>query len=329
MDHVGVIPVIDPVSMQQENTHHTIEITDDIRRMWLDMALLRSDSEIWVYELSTKTLQAHYIDHEGVVRTLAFEDAPDSCVNRGHVHPSSISALSEYYDRIDAGEAEGITSVMLKRHDSGEFAWCTLTYRLHRDAEGRPDYAVGLRTSPRPLLEEAPAMVDRFPGVLYPHLMRYGQGSITSGTMHVYLRQDQREVQIMREIPYDKAVSMGRDTVFSHADEQAYLDLLDRERLAERYRNGRRWTVSRFRMVDSRKDVCTARVAVNVRNVDLDDDLIASVYVNMCEKRAEWEGMAEVSAMRDPETQLYTLDYAHLLIDTLLGIEVGNEICAV
>lgn len=95
---------------------------------------------------------------------------------------------------------------------------------------------------------------------------------------------------------------MGAQTLFSSNEEAQFRELFSMERLTKRYRIGRRWTVARFRIVDSETTVRPARIAVNVRGITDNGNLTAQVFVNVCDERTSWEADAEMSPARDGQT---------------------------
>lgn len=296
--------------------------------IWFDMALQRNDSELWVYRLTDHTLEVRGVGLDGIAYAQTYEDVPSSPVETGHVHPDSIRTFLAFFATMGDGRDSDRVSVRLKRRAHGDFAWCTLMYRIVADDQGNAEYAVGMRTSPRDSAADASPSATEFPFVLYPHLMRYGHANISEGTMQVYLRQDEHKVRLIHEIPYDEALEMGAQTLFSSNEESAYRELFSIDRLTKRYRAGRRWTVARFRIVDAKSTVRPARIAVNVRGITDTGDLSASVFVNVCDERTAWEADAEMSPARNGQTQIYTFDYAHLLISSMLETHRPDDICA-
>lgn len=296
--------------------------------IWLDMALQRNDCEFWVYRLLDNALDVRGVGLDGIPYEQTYEDAPSSLIESGHVHPDSIATFTAFFAAMGDGRESDRASVRLRRRAHGDFAWCTLVYRIVNDGAGNALYAVGMRTSPRASSDDSSAFTPEFPFVLYPHLMRYGHANITEGTMQLYLRYDERNVRLIHEIPYDEALEMGAQTLFSSNEEAQFRELFSMERLTKRYRIGRRWTVARFRIVDSKTTVRPARIAVNVRGITDNGNLTAQVFVNVCDERTSWEADAEMSPARDGQTQIYTLDYAHLLITSMLETHPSDDICA-
>ncbi|MDN0068215.1 EAL domain-containing protein [Collinsella ihumii] len=310
------------------NPHINLE-NPEILRSWLEMALMRTDSELWVYTPSDKHLDVYGFNEQGESIHSVFEDAPASCIDGGHVHPDSIEDLNSLFRAIDQGREREIVSVRLKQPSTGDFAWCSLSYQLHVSEDGTVDYAVGMRSAPRSAFEDRFPVKGTFPEALYPYLMRFGQANVSRGRMRLLLRRDERRVHLLREIPYANAIEMGAATLFSSNDQTSYRELLDPCRLVERYQAGRRWSVARYRMVGAGSTIMNARIAICVSMPEQGDDLIASIYVNACDSRSNWEAKSEISAVRDRETQLYSQGYAKLLINSLMGDESQNDVCAI
>lgn len=301
---------------------------NELLDIWLDMSLQRNDCEFWVYRLLDNALDVRGVGLDGIPYEQTYEDAPASLIESGHVHPDSIRTFAGFFATMGDGRESDRVSVRLRRRTRGDFAWCTLVYRIVNDGSGNALYAVGMRTSPRSSSGDSGTFTPEFPFVLYPHLMRYGHANITEGMMQLYLRYDERTVRLIHEIPYQEALEMGAQTLFSPNEDTLFRELFSIDRLTKLYRIGRRWTVARFRIVDSKTTVRPARIAVNVRGITDTGDLTAQVFVNVCDERASWEADAEMSPARDGQTQIYTLDYAHLLIRSMLETHPSDDICA-
>lgn len=292
---------------------------------WLSLLSHESADEFWTYDLASRELKIYRASELSAIRVKSVPDVPNSLVTNELVHPDSRAALDEFFSDILDGHASSSANIMLRSAADGAYVWCSLHYRMRFDEGGAPVMAVGVRRELEKL-REIQRCLKTIPDCLAPHLLRAGTINLATRRVESMLWREGGQMHMVRDVPLDRVLTNGADSLFSRRESEAYLALLDPERVIRTYEEGRRWEIGRFRTVEN--GIAHAiRIAVNVRK-DALGTLIAHTYVSSCDQRNVWEASADVSAMRDPDTQLYQHGYAQVITKSILGGTQLETMCA-
>ena len=292
---------------------------------WLSLLSHESADEFWTYDLATRELKIYRANELSAIRVKSVPDVPDALVVNDLVHPDSTAALDEFFSDILGGRESSSANIMLRSAVDSAYVWCSLSYRMQFDESGRPVMAVGVRRELEKL-QEIQRCLKNIPDCLTPHLLRAGTINLATRRVESMLWREGEQMHMIRDVPLDRVLSDGADSLFSRRESEAYLALLDPERVIRTYEEGRRWEIGRFRTVDNGM-THPIRIAVNVRK-DALGTLIAHTYVSSCDQRNVWEANADVSAMRDQDTQLYQHGYAQIITRSILDGAPLETLCA-
>ena len=292
---------------------------------WLSLLSHDSGDEFWTYDLAARELKIYYVNELDVIRTRSVEGAPDSLIDHEFVDPDTTGSLWSLFSDIASGLEASSVNVRLRSPVDGAFTWCTLSYRMQYDSNGTPVRAVGVRReleSP----QESLRWFRSIPDSLYPHLLRASVTNLMTRRVESILWREDGQTRLLRGVPLESVVANAADSLFTEREASAYRALLDPESMVSAYDQGRRWVIGRFRAVEN-GTMHPIRVAVNLRR-DALGTLVAHAYVSLCDQRNVWEAGADVSAMRDPKTQLYQHDYAKIVARSALGEDLFDSLSA-
>ena len=293
---------------------------------WLLLLARESGDELWTFDLTSRTLTLSYVNELDVVQTRVIENAPESVIESGWVHADTVDAYRSFFGDVLSGVGRSSASVMLRNPTDLAYTWCTLAYHMRYDDSGTPVCAVGVRRELEGL-QESQRWFKSIPVCLRPHLLRASAANLSSRLVESLLWRENEQTRLVKGIPIDRLIEQTASSLFNESESGSYLSLVDPAALARRYREGRRWSIGRYRTVE-KGTVHAIRVAINVRRDTL-GSLVAYTYVSLCDQRRNWEAGTDVTVMREAETQLYQHDYAQLIAHTTLSDVASGSMGAV
>ncbi|WP_158095337.1 EAL domain-containing protein [Collinsella sp. An2] len=290
--------------------------------LWCHVLLGELDAELCSYDLATTTLTVHFLDDLGIMQTRSYVHMPGVAVDAGHVHPDSISTFCDIFQRLENGEDGVQENVMLLSRRNNAFGWSNISFHMQYDDAGTPVRAVGLR---RDLEndEGVQSWYGELPEALWPDLVRTGTINLATRMIDAALVRHHDSAKLLRNISLEEGMRRIEVSLCGSVALEAYRQLLDPERLAKRFEEGRRWSVGWFRMIDGGV-VKPMRIAVNVRKGNR-GNLVARTFTSCVQKRDHWESQTDLSCMRDAESLLYRRDYARVLVPSVLReVDAGS-----
>lgn len=293
---------------------------------WLILLAQETGDEFWTFDLGTHELRIFYVNEVNVVRKRTIAGAPDAVIDEGNVHPSSLEAFHALYESILGGKERSSANVLLRNQSDLAYTWCTLAYRMQYASDGTPLRAVGVRRELEGL-QESHRWFKSVPSCLYPHLLRASATNFTSHRVETMSLHAGGQTRLVKGVPLESVRQKTASSLFTKGDSQAYLSLVDLDTLERRYESGRRWSIGRFRTVE-KGTVRPIRMAVNVRR-DALGSLVALTYTSSCDQRSSWEAGADITVMRDAQTQLYQRSYAQIVARTVLEASAADGLAAV
>ena len=239
----------------------------ELHDTWLKLDLRQTGNMFWDYDLETNRLRVFAHEAPFGVRVTVLENFPESAIANGDVHIDSFEPLRALTANMHAGVSEGGGTFLVADRRNGGYVWSSTSYRLIEDADGTPRRAVGVREDKVTRLTSmfSNQVHEPVPENIMAHLFCYVQYSVDTDAIDFMLYQGIDQTGAYQGTSYDKLVESFADMLFSKSEEAAFRKQLNRERLLEEYRVGRRWCAERYRVVDRNGIIRNLFLAVNVR----------------------------------------------------------------
>lgn len=291
----------------------------ELHDTWLKLDLRQTGNMFWDYDLETNRLRVFAHEAPFGVRVTVLENFPESAIANGDVHIDSFEPLRALTANMHAGVSEGGGTFLVADRRNGGYVWSSTSYRLIEDADGTPRRAVGVREDKVTRLTSmfSNQVHEPVPENIMAHLFCYVQYSVDTDAIDFMLYQGIDQTGAYQGTSYDKLVESFADMLFSKSEEAAFRKQLNRERLLEEYRVGRRWCAERYRVVDRNGIIRNLFLAVNVRKSVKTGHVLFLIYMSGVEARAQWEIKSSLGLTREKVTGLYPKEIASGLVKAL------------
>lgn len=109
----------------------------------LNIALKNASTEVWKYDLKTKTVQIISTDTKNQYHIEKIENFPESFIEKEYIHPDSLFPFLELHEALKRGEPSCEAEIRLKKNKI-EYRWVKMKYVMIYDSEtGSPIDAIG------------------------------------------------------------------------------------------------------------------------------------------------------------------------------------------
>ncbi len=290
----------------------------ELHDTWLKLDLRQTGNMFWDYDLETNRLRVFAHEAPFGVRVTVLENFPESAIANGDVHIDSFEPLRTLTANMHAGIPEGGGTFLVADRRNGGYVWSSTSYRLIEDADGVMRRAVGMREDKVTRLSSmfSNQVHEPVPENILAHLFCYVQYSVDTDAIDFMLYQGIDQTGAYQGTSYDRLVESFANMLFSSNEEAAFRKQLDRERLLEEYRAGRRWCAERYRVVDRNGIIRNLLLAVNVRKSVKTGHVLFLIYMSGVEARAQWEIQSSLGLERQIITGLYPKEIASGLVKT-------------
>ena len=297
--------------------------------VWLRLVLDWTDSQLWSVDVDARILRVHAAERRAE-RVAVYENFPDSYLESGLVHPSSQEAFRRFALALLSGKRADSGHFVLRYRETNCFGWTQLSYRTLSDAQGRPVKAVGLRTNLSYRSSGKAGFLQRRPAPenLYPHLFGNVQANLTTDFVERLQTLDEGASSLARYGSYTSVVDLAATCLFSEDDEPALRRRFGRESLLDAFDHGRRWEISRLRLVDCEGTIRWLQAAANMVRDPESADVLLFGYLSCVDLQRRWESLLDAEPSRDPGTGVYGLATLRALAKAI-PVERPDAVCAV
>ena len=109
----------------------------------LNIALKNASTEVWKYDLKTKTVHIISTDTKNQYHIEKIENFPESFIEKEYIHPDSLFPFLELHEALKRGEPSCEAEIRLKKNKT-EYRWVKMKYVMIYDSEtGSPIDAIG------------------------------------------------------------------------------------------------------------------------------------------------------------------------------------------
>lgn len=109
----------------------------------LNIALKNASTEVWKYDLKTKTVHIISTDTKNQYHIEKIENFPESFIENEYIHPDSLFPFLELHEALKRGEPSCEAEIRVKKNKT-EYRWVKMKYVMIYDSEtGSPIDAIG------------------------------------------------------------------------------------------------------------------------------------------------------------------------------------------
>lgn len=107
------------------------------------VAASQSGMTVWSYDFAKKQIIRSHTAETANKLDQTIENAPESIISLGLVHPDDVEKFRGLYERMEAGERSLSEVIRVKKSDTDSYRWERVTYTTVPDRSGRPLHAIG------------------------------------------------------------------------------------------------------------------------------------------------------------------------------------------
>ncbi|MEF9940696.1 MAG: PAS domain-containing protein [Lachnospiraceae bacterium] len=245
----------------------------------LQVAIEHSNIYVWEYDIqNSRCIQsARAVKEYGA--TAIMEDAPESIIKQGWIHPDSIAAYRRLHEELHAG-AKHVSAEIALIDPTGDIKWHKMSYVTIYDDAGRPMTAIGNSQD----ITESKLLEIRYNEELSYRKQAIGNTLIS---FRINLTKDRVEdctcntTKLNNLQEYEKASELFSSiipTYYSKKDRIAGTSILDVRMLLERFSEGqtKQYVAYRRNLKDGK--FCWLGVTINLMKQPNTGDVIAFLY---------------------------------------------------
>lgn len=288
-----------------------------------EIALEQTSFRIWDYDIKTKRLFRSKSIQRSVGYDEYVENVPDTFVEEGIIHPSSIEVYTHMYQELAEGRD---ASAMFKcRHQDGSFKWMQISYRVLFDEKGNPVRAIGIGDDVNEIydIKSRSEQNALFRDAIITDAALYFEVDLQSDR-YLLLSDTMVGQGVTKESSYIESNEYlcRRLVVKEHQDR--YRAITAREHLMKSFSEGKRMQNVQYKMrVGSEKFAWMEATFYLYYNKVLEDVCCFTCIKNVDDKK-RYELALEENVKKDPLTGVYNRAAARKMIDTYLQ-EHGKE----
>lgn len=279
---VRLIEISQDISLQssvlRELTHYNTRLL---------MCLQQNSQRIWELDLGTRKFSLFDPNQGalgGIRHTMSF---PNELIDKGFVHPDSLSNFRILVRKILGGEKYGGGAFILKSFSGQGYSWFSVSFRMLFGHDGIPYKAIGVLTS-LDSISALPRIAEysRVWEYLLPSLYGYCQVNLSKDRVEKMWFAGKNLSYTMTSLSYTELIEYATQKIFSYKDRTIIQEKFSCERLLELAQEGRHWLCENLNVVES--DAYVNNLTMHVLLVKGDpaqgEDIHAFIYLQHAQK---------------------------------------------
>ena len=309
-----------------------LEIVEDITEL-VDKEYLLSESKerlriacehspkiLWEVDIRSKNFKIYDTDMSFYTDEKGLDNFPEVLFDNGIIHPDSVDNFRIFAETILRGEKGGSGNFITKNERSGRYEWCSMSYHMVCDRNGKPVKAIGVRMK----LPNIPGMTSRIyqrrplPEVVRHHYLCRIYVDLTENRIEELFMEGINRTEEVRDIPYSEILENGENRMFIRGEGHEFLERFRIDSLLEDFRRGERWSSRTHRWVDAGGKIRWMRDTVNLQCIEETGHVY--LFANFVDdaRRKRWEKLLNENVEYDRSGGLYTRQTARSMIEKIL-----------
>lgn len=290
---------ISDLKRKQINTNYEKDI--------LNLALKNAATDVWKYDLKTKTLTLVSATAKQTYGIEKIENVPEIFVENEYIHPDSLFPFLEMHEAIQRGEPISEADIRVKI-SSGEYKWIRMKYVMSYDTEkGSPVAAIG---TGKDITSEKEIQLRTLLDIQYKEAIMSDALCVieTNLSKNLILNSDSRLKDLLKSnfsMSYSGLLNGVMENVILEEDRNLFKKQLSREKLIDLFKTGKKKFGFEYRIGGDSYSAYWIRIYINFILEPMQGDVCALVYVkNITDKKMK-EVKLRTKAERDSLSNLY------------------------
>lgn len=256
------------------------DITDQqkVERKKLEISLRNSSLYIWEFDISSRRFIQQYDSVRALDLPTVVENAPESVIADGWIHPDSVENYRKLHEAVIQGE-KNVSADICFVDSNGDATWQRCTYTTIF-AEGKPVSAVGCNVD----INEAKQMEHRFrEEVAYIEatqsmdLLVKARSNITNNIVESYIAD--KNIRVTSEgMPYDTSIDLLAASGFTKEERNNIHAVLNRKHLLKAFSKGETQHTIEYRRKDINGTMIWVSTTFKLYSDPETDDVMSFLY---------------------------------------------------
>ena len=254
----------------------------------LRLVLSQRDRFIWSVDLYTRTFRLFNTRHHFNANGISLKNFPECLVERGWVHPSSVSRFRKFASELLQGNATGGCALALRNKMSRSYRWFSLFYHLLPETLDRPARVIGV-LEPLSCMQGQDGLMssEALWEDLRPSLILYLHANLSNNRINSMWREGKNYCNTT--LTFSQLIERSRARLFFPEEARDYAREFSREALLESFAQGRFWISRELRRVDSGGNIRWSSYTAMLSPLPETEDVHVFLFVQNTEVRHEWE----------------------------------------
>lgn len=284
----------------------------------LKLSLERGSRVLWEVDVASRTFRLFNGRRRMFIDGVRLENFPEGLIERGWVHPDSVSRFRKFAEELLGGRPAGGGAFILRHKMSRRFGWFSLFYRALPDRDRRPLKVIGIAEPLSGGLSGGVTGRDRLWESLRPNLFCYIRADLSADCVEDLWVEGHTLSEQMRGASCLEVLRWEKKRLFLDEDREEFLSVFGREALLDAFEKGVEWVTREYRRVDAGGVVrwlsYTAHLARNPRSGNVQ----AFGFLQDTERRHAREAALAESPQDLPVHGIYGRDMAKKLAENAL-----------
>lgn len=233
--------MVDFASFNDITSVKEAELALDNEQMTLQLAMQTAKISSWEYDVPTKSIRQAKVSQLLHGYGTLIENVPESLIEDGFVHPSSIEDYRRLFRTVTAMEGLQQCDVCVRTPDRKSWWWERVMITPVFDQNGRHIRSVGTTvdiTEQKVIEARYDQQINIFNSANSPDLIGKGLYNLTQNTVEYYHETTKNALKLANIHSFDDGL-WGTAALFVHADEaDRFVALFDRYHLQQELKNG-------------------------------------------------------------------------------------------
>lgn len=254
----------------------------------LRLVLSQRDRFVWAVDLYTHTFRLFNTRHRFHSSGISIKNFPESLVERGWVHPSSVARYRKFASELLRGNATGGCALALRNKVSKSYRWFSLFYHLLPETQDRPARVIGV-LEPLACMQGQDGLIP--PETLWeelrPSLILYLHANLSTNRINSLWREGKNFCNT--SVSYSQLIDRSKSKLFFPDEARTFTQVFSRENLLEAFASGRYWLSMELRRVDSGGNIRWCAYTVMLSPLPETEDVHVFLFIQSTDLRHEWE----------------------------------------
>ena len=290
---------------------------------FLRLSLERSSQLLWELDVSSRTLRLFDGRRRMRLAGVRMEHFPESLVEKGWVHPDSVTRFCRFAEDMLGGRPAGGGAFILRHRMSRRYGWFSVSYRALPDRDRRPLKIIGIAEPLSGGLSDGLYGKDRLWESLRPNLFCYIRADLTGDSVEDLWVEGRTLTPQIKGTSCLELLQWERKRLFRDEDRAEFLSVFGRDALLAAFEQGYEWVTREYRRVDVGGMVRWLSYTVHLARHPLSGNVQGFGFLQDTERRHACEAALAESARDLPVQSIYSRDMARRL--TKSSLENGGS----